>query len=150
MPLTRLFRSLLTKLGLRRPQQPEPPNSIYTETAAQESPPAQQEEKRAEAVVNLWDYLVFKENTQAHHIVSVLGFEEWTSMDELRRRIKELFGVEYENDRSLYPHIKTLVDAGILEAIRTERRQKWRKRALLYRLRYRKRREEVDALTVGV
>ncbi len=99
-------------------------------------------------VVNLWDYLSFKDNTQAFHVIAVLGFEEWAAMEEIRRRVKELFSVEYENDRSLYPYLKTLVDAGLLETLRTERRQKWRKRGLFFKLARKKQAMEVDALQV--
>lgn len=82
-------------------------------------------------VVNVWEHLTFKEGTQAHHITKVLDFEEWTPMDEILRRVNELFGILYQNERSLYPYLKTLVDSGLLEANMTGGKMRWKKRNLL-------------------
>src|SRR3989344_9407905 len=68
-----------------------------------------------EEIHSIWDYIKMNEHTQASHIASVLGFDEWISMDEILRRIREIFGLDYKNDRSLYPYIKTLVDVGLVE-----------------------------------
>jgi hypothetical protein len=107
-----------------------------TNTRANNPITAQSEEKtRANRpkfkVVNLWDYLTFKENTQAHHIIKVVDFEEWTPMEEILRRVKELFGIQYKNDRSLYPYLKTLVDSGLLEASMNGGKMRWKKKNLL-------------------
>lgn len=91
-------------------------------------------EKLVEEIHNLWDYIKFNTQSQAHHICSVLGFEEWVPMEEILRRIKELFGVEYKNERSLYPYIKTLVDCGLLETSGFSSKKHWRKRDLIIRL----------------
>lgn len=88
----------------------------------------------AEEIHSIWDYLVFAEHTQAAHIASVIGFEEWVDMKEIRRRIKELFGAEYQNDRSLYPYIKTLSDAGLLETTNIGGSRKWRKKELIIKI----------------
>ena len=82
-------------------------------------------------VANVWDYLKFKEDTQAYHISQVLAFDEWTSMEEILRRVKELFQVEYKNERSLYPYLKTLVDSGLLEVNVTGGKMRWRKKSLM-------------------
>ncbi|MFH0969873.1 MAG: hypothetical protein V1776_00195 [Candidatus Diapherotrites archaeon] len=82
-------------------------------------------------VVNLWDHLTFKEGTQAHHITKVLDYEEWVSMEEILRRVNELFGITYQNERSLYPYLKTLVDSGLLEANMVGGKMKWRKKNLI-------------------
>ncbi|MEM4598125.1 MAG: hypothetical protein QW400_00340 [Candidatus Diapherotrites archaeon] len=81
---------------------------------------------------SLWDFLSFNENTQAYHLVNVLGFDEWVDMPEIRRRIKELFGVDYKNERSLYPYLKTLVDINLVETHSIGGRRKWRKREFLF------------------
>jgi len=81
---------------------------------------------------SIWDFLSFNENTQAYHLVNVLGFDEWIDMTEIRRRIKELFGVEYKNERSLYPYLKTLVDINLVEAMNIGERRKWRKKEVLF------------------
>ena len=81
-------------------------------------------------IVSIWDSLSVKDNTQAYHVNGTIGFEEWVDMEEIRRRIKELFGVEYKNFRSLYPYIKTLVDIGLMETTSAGGRRKWRKVAL--------------------
>ena len=87
--------------------------------------------KESHEVHNFWDYLKFQENTQAHHLASILNFEEWLEMEEIRRRISELFGITYKNERSLYPYLKTLVDIGLVEGSNIGGRRKWRKKALL-------------------
>ena len=89
------------------------------------------EETLEKNVYSLWDFVAFQEHTQAFHLTNVIGFEEWVDMEEIRRRIKEIFSVEYQNERSLYPYIKTLVDIGFLETINIGGRRKWRKRELL-------------------
>ena len=87
--------------------------------------------QETEEIHNVWDYLKFTENTQAFHLASVIGFEEWVSMDEIKRRVKELFNAEYKNDRSLYPYIKTLVDCGLIEISNIGGKRKWRRKELL-------------------
>jgi len=84
---------------------------------------------------NIWDFLKFRENTQAFHLQAVIGFEEWVTMDEIKRRIKEIFGVEYKNDKSLYPYLKTLSDSGLFETLDIEGKRKWRKKSILIRVR---------------
>lgn len=81
-----------------------------------------------------WDHIKIQDNTQAQHIISVVGFDEWVTMDEILRRIKEIFGAEYQNERSLYPYIKTLVDCGLLEISNIGGKRKWRKKDLIIRL----------------
>lgn len=92
---------------------------------------AAEQAKEAHEVHNFWDYLKFQENTQAHHLANILNFEEWLEMEEIRRRISELFGITYKNERSLYPYLKTLVDIGLVEGSNIGGRRKWRKKALL-------------------
>lgn len=82
-------------------------------------------------VINVWSYLKFKEGSQAHHITKVLDFEEWIAMEEILRRVNELFGVQYQNERSLYPYLKTLVDSGLLEASMLGGKMRWRKKNLM-------------------
>ena len=88
-------------------------------------------EEEATTILSIWDTLHFKENTQAYHLNSVIGFEEWVDMEEIRRRILELFGAEYKNFRSLYPYLKTMGDIGLMETSNVGGRRKWRKVALL-------------------
>jgi len=83
-------------------------------------------------LISLWDYLSFTENTQAFHLISVIGFDEWSDMPEIRRRIMEIFGIEYKNEKSLYPYLKTLVDSCLLEKNSTGGKMQWRKRELLF------------------
>jgi len=83
---------------------------------------------------SVWDYLKLKPNSQALHLSSVLGFDEWIDMGEIRRRIKELFSIEYKNERSLYPYLKTLTDMGLVENSSIGGRMKWRKHDLLIKI----------------
>ncbi len=99
-----------------------PADSIYTEQAVMEK------------IHSLWDYISFTTHSQAFHICNVLGFEEWVSMDEILRRIKELFGAKYQNERSLYPYIKTLVDCNLLETTGFGGKKHWRKKELLIKI----------------
>lgn len=97
-------------------------------------------------IYSLWDYISPFENTQAHHILSVIGFDEWVAMEEIKRRIRELFSVEYKNDRSLYPYIKTLVDVGLLESLNAGGKRKWRKRDLIIRIKEKIKEKEEERL----
>ncbi|MEM4390407.1 MAG: hypothetical protein QXU92_02880 [Candidatus Diapherotrites archaeon] len=101
-------------------------------------------ELEIEEIHSIWDYLKITENTQAAHILTVVGFEEWIPMEEILRRIKELFGVDYKNKRSLYPHVKTLVDIGLLESISVGDKKKWRKREILIKLKTKKTEKEKE------
>jgi hypothetical protein len=85
-------------------------------------------------VRSIWDFLQFNEHTQAFHLASVIRFDEWATMDEIRRRIFDLFQVDYENERSLYPYLKTMVDIGLIETNNIGGKRKWRKKDLLIKL----------------
>ena len=63
--------------------------------------------------------------------IGKLDFEEWITMEEILRRVNELFGIQYQNERSLYPYLKTLVDAGMLEASMLGGKMRWRKKNLM-------------------
>jgi hypothetical protein len=92
------------------------------------------ESKEPEHFVSIWDYLSFRENTQASHLSKVIGFTEWVSMKEIFRRIKELFGIEYKNEKSLYPYLKTLTDLGLFETNDAGGQRKWRKKELIIKV----------------
>lgn len=102
----------------------------------------EEKEEKIEVIHSLWDFLEFNENTQSFHIISVMGFDEWVTMDELRRRIIEIFKINYKNEKSLYPYIKTLVDVGLLETTNIGGRRQWRKRELLIKLKKKKNKRE--------
>ena len=92
------------------------------------------EPKKSVEVRSIWDFLQFNEHTQAFHLASVIRFDEWATMDEIRRRIFELFQVDYENERSLYPYLKTMVDIGLFETNNIGGKRKWRKKDLLIKI----------------
>ena len=106
------------------------------------------EEDTAFEIHSLWDFLKFKENTQAFHLKGVIGFEEWVHMKEILRRIRELYGIDYKNDKSLYPYLKTMVDAGLFETIGIERQRKWRKNDLIIKLEKKKKKKAVETAAV--
>ena len=89
---------------------------------------------KAIEIRSIWDFLQFNEHTQAFHLASVIRFDEWATMDEVRRRIFELFQVDYENERSLYPYLKTMVDIGLFETNNIGGKRKWRKKDLLIKI----------------
>ncbi len=133
--LSSIVNRLKTFLGL---QKIESPQRIYDV-----------EEEGIEEIHTVWDYLSLLDHTQAFHISSVIGFEEWVSMNEIRRRIFELFGIEYKNERSLYPYIKTMVDLGLLESTSAGGKKKWRKRDLLIKIKSKKK-ERASEKEIGV
>ena len=86
------------------------------------------------SIKSVWDILKFNDNTQEYHLSSVIRFDEWVTMDEIRRRIFELFQIDYKNERSLYPYLKTLVDIGLIESTNVGGKRKWRKKDLLIKI----------------
>jgi hypothetical protein len=82
-------------------------------------------------IISIWDSIKCNEHTQAYHLVSVIPFDEWIDMFEIKRRIWDLFQIEYKNDRSLYPYLKTMVDLGLIETSNIGGKRKWRKKDLL-------------------
>jgi hypothetical protein len=99
-------------------------------------------EKSETLIISLWDYLNFNEHTQAFHLKSILNFNEWLTMDEIRRRIMDLFQIDYQNERSLYPYLKTLVDTGLIETNNIGDKRKWRKKELLIKIEKKKKETE--------
>ena len=118
-------------------------NNIYSEEGVVES---------IDEIHSIWDYLKFHEHTQAHHLVNIVGFDEWVPMDEIRRRVSNLFSVEYKNERSLYPYIKTLVDIGLMETSNVGGKRKWRKKDLMIKIKVKKKKElnNIDVKTKQV
>ncbi len=108
----------------------EPINSHQTLNKSVNTP--MEREIAQHKVINVWDYLTFREGTQAFHITKALDFEEWVTMEEILNRVNELFGARYQNERSLYPYLKTLVDAGLLEASMLGGKMRWRKKSMLH------------------
>jgi len=100
-----------------------------------------------EEIYSIWDYLQFMENTQAFHIKSVTGFDEWISMDEIRRRVVELFGINYKNEKSLYAYVKTLTDIGLLETVNAGGKRKWRKKGLLIKIKRLEAKKKIEELS---
>jgi len=86
-------------------------------------------------IEDVWEHLSPLENTQAHHLISVVGFNEWIDMENIRKRITEMYFIEYKNEKSLYPYIKTLVDIGLLETNSVGGKRKWRKKELVIKIR---------------
>ncbi|MDD4983258.1 MAG: hypothetical protein PHH82_00255 [Candidatus ainarchaeum sp.] len=102
-------------------KQSEPKKSIHNDS----------EEPEEVMVDDLWNYIDPMKNTQAYHIISVVGFEEWVDMQTIKDRVKQMFFIEYKNEKSLYPYIKTLVDIGLLETNAVGGKRQWKKREIL-------------------
>ncbi len=96
---------------------------------------------------SIWDHLSLRENSQVYFILNVVGFEEWVSMDEILRRIEELFGVKFKNKRSLYPYVKTMVDLNLMESLSVGDKMKWRKKEILIKIKKKKKKKELELLT---
>lgn len=67
-------------------------------------------------------------------------------MKEILRRIKELFSIEYQNEKSLYPYLKSLTDIGLFETSDVGGTRKWRKREILVRLIDEKKEQEKEKI----
>lgn len=102
------------------------------------------EKEEVTEVHTIWDFLDFKEGTQAFYVTKVVGYDEWVPMDEIRRRIFELFGISFKNERSLYSYIKTLVDCGLLEFSDHGGQRKWRKKDLIIKFKRKKKEKEAE------
>ena len=102
------------------------------------------EEAQMPEIHSVWDYLKTNENTQVFHLSKVIGFDEWVSMEEIRRRILEIFGAEYKNSRSLYAYIKALTDLGLFETSNIGGTRKWRKKELLIKVLSKKKKKELE------
>ena len=113
-------------------------NSIY-----------EKEKEEVEEIHSVWDYLSFLDNSQASHLSAVLSFEEWISMDEILRRIRDVFHMDYKNIRSLYPYIKTLVDVGIVETSNVGGKKKWRKKDILIKLQGKKEENKINEVILN-
>ncbi|MBN1941197.1 MAG: hypothetical protein JW772_03370 [Candidatus Diapherotrites archaeon] len=141
MVLKRLIKSIFHALsGVREWSETPSEKSLQKQEKAEQqhnATPAEQEilldapkEEKVSEIHSIWEYIKIRDNTQAHHLTSVIGFE-WVEMREIRRRIKEQFGMEYMNERSLYPYIKTFTDCGLFESSDVGGTRKWRKKEII-------------------
>ena len=149
MVFSRIFKSLRGIFGRTPPKGVEVRDLPLEQALATEQGSIYPEAEETLEVYSIWDYLAFVANTQAFHLSKVIGFDEWVSMDEIKRRIRELFAVDYKNDRSLYPYIKTLVDSGLFETSNVGGKRKWRKKDLLIKAKKQKQKEKEPALQVS-
>ncbi len=79
----------------------------------------------------IWDILKIKENTQAEHIIKSIPSDKWTTMDEIRHNIKLEFNIEYKNEKSLYPYLKTLTDVNLVKINNTGKKRTWKKNIII-------------------
>jgi len=79
----------------------------------------------------IWDILKIKENTQAEHIIKSTPADKWVTMDEIRHNIKMQFNVEYINEKSLYPYLKTLVDINLIKMNNIGKKRTWKKNIIV-------------------
>lgn len=79
----------------------------------------------------IWDILKIKENTQAEHILNSLPDDHWIDMEELKQRIKLQYNIEYQNEKSLYPYIKTLTDINLIKLNNAGKKRTWKKNIIL-------------------
>jgi hypothetical protein len=149
MVFSRIFKSLTAIFRPKGPKVPQVSDGNYELLNAGENASIYPENEETHEIYSVWDYLEFTSNTQAFHLSKIIGFDEWVSMDEIKRRVKELFGVDYKNDRSLYPYIKTLVDCGLFETSNVGGKRKWRKKDLLIKVEKKKKEKKQAVLSVS-
>ncbi|MDD3083515.1 MAG: hypothetical protein PHP82_00645 [Candidatus ainarchaeum sp.] len=133
MNLIKILKNLFKKENKEKKSKEEENKQIYIN---------KKEETNQTTLISLWDIIKCSEHTQAFHLVSVIPFDEWIDMNEIRRRIWDIFQIEYKNDRSLYPYLKTMVDLGIIETGNISGKRKWRKKDLLIKINEKK--EELE------
>jgi len=129
--LKRLFAT--QPMGEKKQKEPDKKEKIYGEN--------EEITEKTAKIMSIWDIIKCNEHTQAHHLVSVIPFDEWIDMNEIKRRIWDLFQIEYKNDRSLYPYLKTMVDLGLIETSNIGGKRKWRKKDLLVKIDQKKEKE---------
>jgi len=78
----------------------------------------------------IWDIIKIKENTQAEHLIRSVSSDKWVTMDEIRHNIKLHFNIEYSNDKSLYPYLKTLTDINLIKVNNTGKKRTWKKNVI--------------------
>lgn len=88
-------------------------------------------QEKKHLITNVWDYVKIKENTQAEHIIKSLSSDKWITMDEIRHNIKLNFNVEYSNEKSLYPYLKTLTDINLIKVNNTGKKRTWKKNIII-------------------
>ncbi|MFA5745359.1 MAG: hypothetical protein WC932_00665 [archaeon] len=79
----------------------------------------------------IWDIIKARENTQAEHIINCLPDDEWIDMEDLKNRIKLQYNIEYQNEKSLYPYIKTLTDINLIKLNNTGKKRTWKKNVII-------------------
>lgn len=79
----------------------------------------------------IWDIIKARENTQAEHIINCLPDDEWVDMVDLKNRIKLQYNVEYQNEKSLYPYIKTLTDINLVKVNNSGKKRTWKKNIII-------------------
>jgi hypothetical protein len=134
MKLINLIKKLFKKNNEERQPIENKENELYPEDIKSNN-------SEENTIISVWDVIKCNEHTQAYHLVSVIPFDEWIDMFEIKRRIWDLFQIEYKNDRSLYPYLKTMVDLGIIETANIGGKRKWRKKDLLVKI---EKKEKID------
>ncbi len=84
-----------------------------------------------EKINTIWDIIKIRENTQAEHIITCLPDDEWVDMEDLKNRIKLQYNVEYQNEKSLYPYIKTLTDINLVKVNNSGKKRTWKKNIII-------------------
>ena len=84
-----------------------------------------------EKINTIWDIIKIRENTQAEHIITCLPDDEWVDMEDLKNRIKLQYNVEYQNEKSLYPYIKTLTDINLIKVNNSGKKRTWKKNIII-------------------
>ncbi len=79
----------------------------------------------------VWDIIKIKENTQAQHLIQTIPSDRWVDMEEIKQRIKLDFNIEYKNEKSLYPYLKTLTDINLIKLNNTGRKRSWKKNIII-------------------
>jgi hypothetical protein len=79
----------------------------------------------------IWDILKINDNTQAEHLLKSIPSDQWVTMEEIKKKITLEFNIEYKNEKSLYPYLKTLVDINLIKINNTGKKRSWKKNIII-------------------
>jgi transposase len=120
-----------TKINNNDFQKQESKEILKNEYEIKQEPKIYTVEQLQNKINTIWDILRIKENTQAEHLIKVIPSDQWIDMEEIKQRIKLEFNIEYKNEKSLYPYLKTLTDINLIKLNNTGKKRSWKKNIII-------------------
>lgn len=121
----------INKNNYNNQQQEQTKEILKHEYETKQEPKIYTVEKLQNKINTIWDILKIKENTQAEHLIKVIPSDQWIDMEEIKQRIKLEYNIEYKNEKSLYPYLKTLTDINLIKLNNTGKKRSWKKNIII-------------------